>query len=170
MKKFLSVLVFALCILSIDFCVANAYYDTLENGNLVLVDGHHGVGRYAVRSSVQVGRYNPPYYQISIEVLDVPFSADMKNYSYGDRKRYYFRYNWNTKNISYLSSNNNWIDWSLNRDYTHGEGDPFVPNTAEVAFVSAYNMRFFNGTQKYSPHFKKYERVISEEFYRALRV
>ena len=39
---------------------ANPYPTTLDNGNLVLVDGGMGVGRYAARSSVAVEQYAPP--------------------------------------------------------------------------------------------------------------
>jgi len=153
-----------------NFCVVSAYPKTLESGNLVLVDAHMGVGRYAVRSSVKVERYNPPFYQISIELVDAIFQNDMMHYRYGDRStRYYFRYNWNTKIISYPLQNS-WMDWSLNRDYSHAEGDPLIPYTAEVAFVSAYNMRFFNDKQCYSPILRGYRRVIDEDFYRELGI
>ncbi|MBR4491354.1 MAG: hypothetical protein IKO98_01705, partial [Bacteroidales bacterium] len=55
---------------------ANPYPATLDNGNLVLVDGGMGVGRYADRSSAAVERYEPPNYQIAISVVSVTFSED----------------------------------------------------------------------------------------------
>ena len=50
---------------------ASAYPATLENGNLVLVDGGMGVGRYADRTSVMVEQYEPPNYQIAINLVSV---------------------------------------------------------------------------------------------------
>ena len=58
-----------------------------------------------------------------------------------------YRYNWNRKIISY-QKDGQWMDWDVNHEYGHAGGDPFIPNTAEVAFVSAYNMRFFEKKQK----------------------
>ena len=43
------------------------------------------------------------------------------------------------------------------------DGDPMVPFTAEVAFVSAYNMKFFSDKLGYSPVLKKHQRVIDEQ-------
>ena len=53
---------------------ANPYPTTLDNGNLVLVDGGMGVGRYADRSSVAVEQYAPPNYQIAISIINVGIS------------------------------------------------------------------------------------------------
>ena len=58
-----------------------------------------------------------------------------------------------------------WLDWDVNRDYCHAEGDPMIPFAAEVAFVSAYNMRFFNDKLGYSPVLKQHRRVIDEQLY-----
>ena len=55
---------------------ANPYPTTLDNGNLVLVDGGMGVGRYAARSSVAVEQYAPPNYQIAISLVSVTFSDE----------------------------------------------------------------------------------------------
>ena len=40
-----------------------------------------------------------------------------------------------------------------------------IPFAAEVAFVSAYRMRFFDDKLGYSPVLKKYQRVIDEQLY-----
>jgi hypothetical protein len=45
-----------------------------------------------------------------------------------------------------------------------------IPNTAEVAFVSAYNMKFFGDKTGYSPVLKKQRRVIDDSLYRALGI
>lgn len=152
------------------------YPATLDNGNLVLVDGGMGVGRYADRTSVVVERYAPPDYQIAINLVSVNFSDDYWRqhetyiggpYTLGDVFTLRFRYNWGRKSIAYLFGKQ-WQDWDVNRDYSHAEGDPMIPNTAEVAFVSAYNMKFFGDKTGYSPVLKRERRIVEENLYQAL--
>lgn len=154
------------------------YPETMDTGNYVLVDGGMGVGTYADKSSVAVQTYDPPNYQIAINVIHVAFSDDFwrahETYIGGPYKirgttTLYFGYNWDRKAISYQTKNG-WMDWNINRDYSHAEGNPMLPQAAEVAFVSAYNMRFFNDTMGYSPVLKEHRRVISEDFYRRLGI
>ena len=157
---------------------ANPYPATLDNGNLVLVDGGMGVGRYADRSSVAVEQYAPPNYQIAISLVSVTFSDEYWRqhdtyvggpYRMGESSILRFRYNWNRKSVAYVRGNN-WQDWDINRDYSHAEGEPLIPNAAEVAFVSAYNMRFFGNKTGYSPVLKQHRCVIDESLYRALGI
>lgn len=158
--------------------LANPYPATLDNGNLVLVDGGMGVGRYADRTSVAVERYAPPNYQIAINLVMVTFSEDYWRqhksyiggpYTIGDVFTVRFRYHWGRKSIAY-QSRNQWQDWDINCDYSHAEGAPMIPNTAEVAFVSAYNMKFFGDKTGYSPVLKQQRRIIDESLYRALGI
>ena len=167
-----------LLILSMAATALANYPVTLDNGNLVLVDGGMGVGYYADRSSVQVEQYAPPQYQLSIKVVGVAFSDEYLRshgtyiggpYTMGDRLTLKFRYNWDRKVISYQREEN-WLDWDINHDYCHADGDPMIPFTAEAAFVSAYNMRFFDDKLGYSPVLKQYRRVIDEQFYLRLGV
>jgi len=154
------------------------YPGTLDSGNLVLVDGGMGVGYYADRSSVQVEQYAPPRYQLSINVVSVTFSDEYWRshetyiggpYAMGDSFTLKFRYNWDRKVISYQRGET-WLDWDINHDYSHAEGNPMIPFTAEVAFVSAYNMRFFDDKLGYSPVLKKHQRVIDEQLYLRLGI
>ena len=154
------------------------YPGTLDSANLVLVDGGMGVGYYADRSSVQVEQYAPPKYQLAIKVVGVTFSDEYwRNhgtyiggpYTMGESFILTFRYNWDKKVISYQRGET-WLDWDVNHDYCHAEGDPMTPYTAEVAFVSAYNMRFFDDKMGYSPGLKKYRRVIDEQLYSILGI
>ncbi len=181
-KKFLLMILFAVGIIFLggqnNFASADTYPGTLDSGNLVLVDGGMGVGIYAIRSSVSVDYYNPPIYEISINYVPVTFSEDYYRrnstysggpYTIGNPNRLRFRYNWNSKIISYIR-NGQWYDWDFRRDYSHAEGYPRIPYTAEVAFVSAYNMRFLNNKQYYSPSLKKYYRVIDEDLYSRLGI
>ncbi len=157
---------------------ANPYPTTLDNGNLVLVDGGMGVGRYADRSSVAVEQYAPPNYQIAISMVSVTFSDEYWRqhdtyvggpYRMGESFLLRFRYNWDRKSVAYIRGDN-WQDWDINRDYSHAEGEPLIPNGAEVAFVSAYNMRFFGDKTGYSPVLKQQRRIIDDSLYRALGI
>ena len=152
---------------------SDIYPQTLDNGNLVLVDAKQGVGRYAERSSVKVARYAPPNYQISIRVITVSFSEDYWRshhtyiggpYSKTSSQVWQFRYNWNRKSIAYFG-NGSWINYDIYRDHSAAEGNPLIPYTAEAAFVSAYNIRFFGNTRGYGNY-----RVIDEDFYGRLNV
>lgn len=154
------------------------YPGTLENGNLVLVDGGMGVGRYADRSSAAVEVYAPPNYQIAINVVSVEFSDDYwRNhgtyiggpYTVGGSFTLRFRYNWNRKVIAY-ERDGQWRAWDIDHDYSHAEGSPLIPYAAEVAFVSAYNMRFYDDKTGYSPVLKKHRRVIEDSLYERLGI
>ena len=57
----IQVLMLAMMVLfSVSAFAKSPYPETLEDGNLVLVDAHMGVGRYADRGSVVVQQYAPP--------------------------------------------------------------------------------------------------------------
>ncbi|SEH45322.1 MULTISPECIES: hypothetical protein [unclassified Selenomonas] len=179
MKRCMRIAWFTLILLLAMVATALANYPgTLDSGNLVLVDGGMGVGYYADRSSVQVEQYAPPRYQLSINVVGVTFSDEYWRshetyiggpYTMGDIITLKFRYNWDRKVISYQRGET-WLDWDVNRDYCHAEGDPMIPYAAEVAFVSAYNMRFFDDQLGYSPVLKKPQRVIDEQLYLRLGI
>ena len=127
------------------------YPETLENGNLILVDGGMGVGRYADKSSVSIDKYAPPFYELSIDIFSVNFSDKYYRendtyidgpYNIGESFKLSFKYNWDSKTI-FIKQNDLWKVWDLNRSYSHAEGNPLYPNAAEVAFYSAYRMKFF---------------------------
>ncbi|WP_314093968.1 hypothetical protein [Selenomonas noxia] len=180
MRKTLQTLLLTMLIM-LPCLIVNAediYPETMDTGNYILVDGGMGEGIYADKSSVSVQTYDPPNYQIAINVVFVDFSDDFwrqhQTYIGGPYKikgpsTLYFRYNWDRKSVSYLTRNG-WMDWNINRDYCHADGNPLIPLCAEVAFVSAYNMRFYNDTMGYSPLLKRQRRVIEESFYRTLGI
>lgn len=157
---------------------ANPYPATLDNGNLVLVDAGMGVGQYADRSSVRAEIYDPSDYQLSINIVPVSFSEDYwcehgsyigSPYTAGTPHSRRFLYNWYHKTISYQNGEH-WVSWDVNRDYSHAGGEPLIPNAAEVAFVSAYNMRFFGNKTGYSPSLQRERRIIDASLYRALGI
>ena len=173
----LLLLILTMVMMSVVGYAETIYPETMNNGNLVLVDGGMGVGKYVDRSSVSVQRYEPPYYQIAINIVNIRFSDDYWSQHgtyvggpYKISKEYtaLFRYNWNRKLVSHQHHDGIWRDWDINKNHSHADGDPFVPYAAETAFVSAYNMRFYNNTMGYSPISKGKYRVISEAFYRKL--
>ena len=179
MKKILKAW-FLTMMLMLPCVIANAdpYPETMDTGNYVLVDAGMGAGHYADKSSVAVQVYDPPNYQIAINIVHVEFSEDFwqqhRTYLGGPYKirgtsTLYFRYNWDRKVIAYHTKNG-WMDWNINRDYSHADGNPLIPLAAEAAFVSAYNMRFYNDTMGYSPILKQQRRVIEESFYRRLGI
>ena len=154
------------------------YPTTLDGGNLVLVDGGMGVGRYADRSSAVVQLYCPPDYIIDIDIVSVIFSDEYWRqhdtyiggpYEIGEAYSLSFRYRWDDKTLFYKMGEE-WKAWDINHDYSHAEGDPMIPSAAEVAFVAAYNMRFFDNKLGYSPVLKRQRRVIDESLYQALGI
>ena len=144
---------------------ANPYPPTLDNGNLVFVDGFKGYGIYGIRSSVDVQLYNPPKYRIAINTISVNVDTGER----GSVQTHVFFYNWDSKTVyHYSNQKNQWVKWELNRTYGHAEGAPLIPNLAEVAFVSAYNMKFFGDMQGYT--YGSWQRVIPLSLYQALAI
>ena len=147
------------------------YPSTLENGTLICVDGGMGVGRYADKNSVSVDKYAPPFYELSIDVYSVNFSDKhyreygsylASPYTFNGSDRLYFKYNWDTRTI-FHKVDGVWKVWDLNRHYSHAEGNPLIPYAAEVAFYSAYRMKFFNDKTGYDGY-----RVIDKSLYDSL--
>ncbi len=176
MKKLLKIFAVIVSLLTISISAASAespYPATLENGVLICVDGGMGVGRYADKDSVSVDKYAPPFYELSIDIFTVNFSEEYwkehGNYIYSpynisNTVRLYFRYNWDTKTI-FHKQNDVWKVWDLNRHYSHADGNPLIPYAAEVAFVSAYHMKFFDDKTGYDGY-----RVIDKVLYDALGI
>ncbi len=173
MKNLLKIFLAAMLIFFSSTAFAeNMYPETLDNGNLILVDGGMGVGRYADRQSVEVLNYAPPFYQISIELFSVIFSDEYFRqndtyiggpYKIGDSYTMDFRYNWDTKTIFSKNYEGIWKNWDINHSYSHAEGNPLIPNAAEVAFFAAYNMRFFGNMRNAEGY-----SVVSDSVYNSL--
>ena len=144
-------LVAALMLVTSTAFAESPYPQTLENGSFICVDGGMGVGRYADKNSVSVDKYAPPFYELSIDIYSISFSDAYYrehgtyiggDYTISDSYRLNFKYNWDTETVFHKQSGI-WKVWDLNRNYSHAEGNPLIPNAAEVAFYSAYRMKFF---------------------------
>ena len=61
-------------LLTFSISLASSIYPPYLNGdiNLKLIDGHMGTGYYYDSTSVVNMLYNPPYYQIAVNVAVVP--------------------------------------------------------------------------------------------------
>ena len=167
----------ALVMLSV-MAFAENYPATMADGDWVLIDGGMGVGYYADKNTVDVQQYAPPKYQITIKVISVQFSDEYWRehdtyiggpYRVGEGFPMTFRYDWTTKSL-FHERDGKWLLWDTNRDYSHAEGNPMIPYAAEVAFATAYNMRFFNDKTYYSPFLKKHYRIIDESLYQVLGI
>lgn len=173
LKFFTAVIMFFIVSNSAAFA-QDIYPATLGDGEFILVDGGMGVGRYADKYSVYVHEYKPPFYQIQINIVPVTFSEEYfkqagtyigSPYNAGDYYTVTFRYNWDTRTIFTQNEKGIWKNWDINRNYSHAEGNPLIPNAAEVAFISAYHMKFFGDMRNSSGY-----PVVSENLYTSLGI
>ena len=131
MKKILSLLVFAICILSINFCSANRYDN---DPDYVALWGRQGIYEYLYLPSVHVQEYNPPHYQIGFNTLSL--SGENERWIYNCAKRY----NWYTKESFHLE-NGYWVKDDV--DPTHGLSGSYNRALANALFRAAYRMNFY---------------------------
>jgi len=161
-------------VMSAAVCFAEETYPSqLDDGKLILVDAQMGVGIYADRSSVHVKGCKPPKYMLSIDVILVKFSEEYYRshgtyiggpYKIGERHNNVFRYNSDQKTVSYRENMTNiWKKWDINRFHSHAEGYPLIPLTAETAFTTAFQEKFYGDTRGYDN-----SKVIDTEFYNIL--
>ena len=81
-----------------------------------------------------------------------------------------FYYNYESKYVHYYDEKlNTWKYCNIKVNHSYADGEPLIPNTTEVAFVSVYNMRFFGDKKYYSP-IKKHLQIIKERSYDLLGV
>lgn len=172
MKKMI-LMVTMLLMLVCQSVFASSYPATLDNGNLIFVDNYQGVGIYADRSSVFVEVYTPGYYQVSIKTVAIKDGKGERS----NVRTHHFRYERDTKKMAYLSIPNRgwdpwvnwgWEPWDLNKNYGHDGGDPLIINLAEVAFVTAYDKKYFGDMERTVAG--KTQRVIPESLYQALGI
>ena len=111
-----------------------------DDPNYILCDGQMGVGWYVDRSSLNVEKYDPPQYIISVDVVTVN-DADRGNTDIRESKTFRFFYNSDLGQM-YIDQdgNDNWryLDPNGSRAAT-GVSMP----AGEIAFALAYRMKFY---------------------------
>ena len=142
MKKFLSVLVFAICILSMNFCSAyypHEYYDGdpyyYDTNYRYVWCGNDYTNFYISLKSIDVQEYNPPHYQIA-----GTFVSYSGYYHKVGRSTYSVkRYNWYTKE-SFSLKNGYW-----EKDRTGGTDNISISSRrfADALFRAAYRISFY---------------------------
>lgn len=138
MKKIFISFVLALAALFTATVVFAEYPRYLNgNSNYILCYGREGVGYYADASSMKSEVYNPPHYQISIDVVNVP-DADRGNTTIQGRNHFLFYYNINEHSMHYMTNKGNWYRLSFKGLAWEGR----YIQVGEIAFQLAYGMRF----------------------------
>lgn len=147
-------------ILALTFTSSAAFAEiiaptTLEDGNLILIASYEKdkVFYYANRKSVKVQKSEKPFYQVSMDGVQIKFSDEyyQKHGNYINAPytisenlnfRFQYRIEGNFRDI-FVDRKGNWnICWDVPSSYRHSAGSPMVTNAAEVAFVSAFNKKF----------------------------
>ncbi|MBR3747374.1 MAG: hypothetical protein IKN27_10495 [Selenomonadaceae bacterium] len=137
MKKFFAVMSFLALILSTSAASADypKYLD--KNKAYVLCGMHAGTGWYINRRSIDVKRFDPPYFRLEVEVAVVPRAGE------GD-----------LSNVKYIR-NEYLYDWSTRKMYRVEKGQKiFIPPygtiaelpssyDGELAFCIKYRKRFY---------------------------
>ena len=132
MKKILSAFVFAICILSVNFCSAY-YYDDDSNYIFIGVWGSGGYFSYWYLPSIEVQEYNPPHYQISATEVVIGGKKIISE----TREKISIRYNWYTKKTFHLE------DGYWSRDDMEGLTGDYYKKRANALFRAAYKMKFY---------------------------
>lgn len=138
-------------------CTAFANYPTHLYGdkNFILCDGHMGSAWYVDRSSLNVQKYEPPQYIIAVNVVRVD-NADRRSTEIKNVHTYRFFYNSDLGQM-YVDFNNN-DNWRyLNPQGSWAETGISMP-AGEIAFVLAYNYKFYGDRAYYSDDF--YNRIF----------
>lgn len=154
MQRTLSVLIGLVVLLTAS--AAFAEYPKYLGGdrNYILCDGHMGVGFYVDRSSLNVQKYDPPQYIISIKVISVE-NADRGSTEMGRVQTKRFFYNYDLRQM-YVARDGN-EDWRyLNPKGSWAETGVVMP-AGEMAFALAYHLKFYGKTASFEDSF--YDRI-----------
>ena len=137
-KIFATVLVLSIFLIQ-SSAMAGGYQQYLNGDrNYILFDGHQGGARYAVRNSLNIEKYAPPNYVISIDWVYVP---DAYNGSTQNTRRNTsrFGYDWDTRKFYTINDKGEWK--LLDPQGSRASGAAFA-GEAEIAFYLAYGMKF----------------------------
>lgn len=138
--------------------------------NWVLVNAHQGVAWYMDKSSVAVQKYAPPDYQIAVNVMRVSFTTNgfdlnlLNSPQIYETETHYYYYNWDSKRMYKLGSDNKWHYMTPVGDYASTSSVV----EGELTFYTAYRMKFYGGRQyKYTSPLGdySYSEAVPDEVY-----
>ena len=134
MKKICAAIVFAICILSVNFCSADPYEN---NPKYIFVTAGQMGYYYLYLPSVDVQEYNPPHYQIAGHFIHYG-GMDGKTLRNIYRT---LRYNWYTKETFSLQNGY----WEKDKVRDNLDSQPVRQNRqfADALFRAAYGMNFY---------------------------
>ena len=120
-------------------------------------------GWYVDKSSLNVQRYDPPYYVIAVNVVTVPDAAG-GNQSMNNVKTFRFFYNIDQKGM-YIDQHTGNDDWALLdvEDPAERAGLPMA--IGEAAFYQAYHMKFYGSKTFLDAKTQKQKPVYDDDFY-----
>ena len=144
--------------------IAQAYdWQSHYNGDphYPMVWGHTQTAKYIDKTSLNVQKYDPPYYVIAVAVFYAPDGG------YGTMNAYHverFYYDIDCREMYYYNhhGNGNWIYFHPTYSFTeNGERR----DTGEAAFYIAYRMKFYGARKWKNDYNDEYSDVFSNDFY-----
>lgn len=132
------------------------------DSNYPMVWGHTRVATFIDKASVNVERYDPPYYIISVGVFFAPDGG------YGQMSNYHverFYYNYDITKM-FHDKNAGSDDWEyLCPLYEAGAQNHEFMSIGEAAFYAAYRMKFYGAYQWKSKYGSDYFKCQDDDFY-----
>ena len=153
MKKGIAGVICIVCLLVAHVVYASNLYSPYLNGdrNFILAGAHMGYAWYVDKSSLVVQNYNPPEYQIAVNVVTVP-DTDQGNIEISDVTTHEFYYQWEQRKM-YSWRRNAWR-------YIPPVGtmaDTGQEFSGEMAFYMVYHMKFYGGRKWWDAYDGEYK-------------
>ena len=147
-KIFAVILVMSLIALQ-STAMADGYQKYLNGDrNYILFDGHQGVGRYLIRSSLRVEAKEYPYVLLSIDWVTVPRAWYGDN-SIKSRDKFFFAYDLKVRKIYIVNPQTKETRY-LPRDVSRAGGEGAM-KAAEITFYLASGEKFYGFSDDFYP-------------------
>lgn len=161
MKRLLSLILFSICLLTLNPAEASLYPDYLGGSrNFILCGGHMGVGVYVDKSSVTVKQKDDRSALLKVKILYVD-DAD-KGKTSGKIRTMYFAYLLDKRAAyRYIESNKSW-GYIKPIGTTADRGWEF---SYEMAYYIAFHERFYGGVLWWDDYFGDYIDAFDDDFY-----